>query len=156
MTFQHSPFNKHWVDQYYRMKRWYNLLEKTHKSNQVDDGQTINYMDIVYAFFQNCYHLKDWIKNDNLKTNDEVERFINENDCMKICADLCNGSKHYTFNKPLRSGSDIVIEPTFRPIEKRIIPELGCIFSIDGFEYDPLSLGTECIKKWDEFLETLA
>ena len=149
MTYTHSPYNKHWVDQYYRMKRWYYLLEKMRKSTEVDDDPTINYIDVIYAFFQNCHHLKDWIKNDHLKTNPDVEQFINENECMKICADICNGSKHYS-DTSLRSKSNIVVEPTFRPIEKRIIPELGCVFSVNGIDYDPFNLATECVKKLDE------
>jgi len=34
--------------------------------------------DMIYAFFQNCYHLKDWIKADRPKLKDEVENIFND------------------------------------------------------------------------------
>ena len=50
----------------------------------------------MLAFFMNCYHLKDWIKNDISDTslNAAVEDYINQNACLKLCADICNGAKH--------------------------------------------------------------
>ena len=54
--------------------------------------------DPVYTFFEHCYHLKDWIKEDNtaqkLGVDKFVEDFINNNNCLRVCADLCNASKH--------------------------------------------------------------
>jgi hypothetical protein len=33
----------------------------------VDTGRTdVQYQDDTWAFFQNCWHLKDWIKNDQM------------------------------------------------------------------------------------------
>ena len=72
---------------------------------------------------------------------------------MKICADICNGSKHY-FLKTSRSNEKITVVPVVLPIEQNKIKEPNVIFCINGHDYDPLSLATDCIKKWDEFLET--
>ena len=81
-------------EQYDRTKRWYEEFKKI--NNKKEHIRNTQYEDdIVYAFFQNCYHLKDWIKNDDkIKTRKNVERFIEENKCLSICSDICNGSKH--------------------------------------------------------------
>ena len=53
--------------------------------------------DDVYSFFQNCYHLKDWLKNDPATrpiVSPDIEDFIKKSDELRIVADLCNGSKH--------------------------------------------------------------
>ena len=42
------------------MRRWHLMLEKLH-SNETDAKLPIDYLDVVYAFFQSCYHLKDWV-----------------------------------------------------------------------------------------------
>src|SRR5262245_59886006 len=67
-----------------------------------------HYIDDIYAFFQNCYHLKDWIKNDGtapIAKRNGVEGYINSHPCLQLCADLCNGLKHLKLNNP-RSGSE--------------------------------------------------
>jgi site-specific recombinase XerD len=58
-------------------------------------------MDDIVAFFQNCYHLKDWIEHDTVSKarldslGIDIDRaLINADDDMKLLADLCNGSKH--------------------------------------------------------------
>ena len=70
-----------------------------------------NYIDDVYAFFQNCYHLKDWIKNDPTlpsSIRSEVEDYIDQTRALSICADLCNALKHLKL-----SGSRSKENPSF-------------------------------------------
>lgn len=50
-------------EQFERMKRWYERIKK------IEQGRPHNlpsdhYHDEVYAFFMNCYHLRDWIEKD--------------------------------------------------------------------------------------------
>ena len=109
---------------------------------------------MVYAFFQNCYHLGDWIVNDHLTTRTELNEFINANGCMQICADICNGSKHF-FLRDSRSKLDISVIPVFEEIKDDKIKEMKSVFCICGIDWEPFSLATECVKEWDAFLETL-
>jgi hypothetical protein len=47
-----------WREQYDRMVRWYDRFETIVLGRpHVMAGD--NYVDEVYAFFQNCYHVKD-------------------------------------------------------------------------------------------------
>jgi hypothetical protein len=98
-------------EQFERMKRWYEYFKS------IDQGiphtlSSDHYQDVVYAFFLNCYHLKDWIQNDDTLslTKQKVEQFINQNDCMQVCADICNGIKHLKLSRE-RSGES----PEFGP-----------------------------------------
>lgn len=140
MSFNQSPFHRNWRSQYHRMRRWHLMLEKLH-SNETDAKLPIDYLDVVYAFFQSCYHLKDWVLTDKIKTSSEIKKFIDDNDCMKICADICNGTKHFNL-KNSQSKSSIAIEPIFQSIEQNKIKKMKYIFCIDGIDYDPLSLAS--------------
>jgi len=143
-------------EQFERMKRWYERFR------QIDQGRLHNlplvyYQDEVYAFFQNCYHLKDWIQNDDTVTlpKQEVEKFIDQNDCMRVCADICNGTKHLKLTR-LRSGK----QPEFegRKISLNLgkpEPIIGVKFSIitETGTIDAFELASDCIQRWEEFIK---
>ena len=48
----------------------------------------------LYAFFEICYHLKDWFKLDDKYDRNHVEEFINNSVALRISADICNRMKH--------------------------------------------------------------
>jgi hypothetical protein len=52
-------------------------------------------MDTIFNFFCECHNIKDSIQNDTLIIFDKnpVEN-IRENQCLQICADICNLKKH--------------------------------------------------------------
>lgn len=84
----------HYEDQYKRM------LRSFEKITGVNHPQDPNYRDDVIHFFQDCYHLKDWIKNDEIikvkykKLPEKVEKFVLSSEIMGIVADIANASKH--------------------------------------------------------------
>lgn len=147
-------------EQFERMKRWYKRVfaitfGMTHNKN------TNNYQDEVYAFFINCYHLKDWIINDKTvkieNKKQKIENFINANECMRLCADICNGLKHLKLDKNIRTG----IQPEFK--ERKFELELGGKEAKIIVKYniatskgnkDAFLLATDCKEKWEEFIET--
>lgn len=55
--------------------------------------------DFLWAFFQNCWHIKDWIRNDESlpKTvREAVWEDVNCNKALLVVADLANGIKHFS------------------------------------------------------------
>jgi hypothetical protein len=67
-----------WIEQWERVLRWYARISRTNEGREHTDG-TDSYQDEVYAFFQNYFHLKDWIKNDSSVPSDirgHVEDFM--------------------------------------------------------------------------------
>ena len=157
-----TDLRKH-QEQFERMKRWYERIKK------IDEGRPHNlsflnlpssyFYDEVYAFFQNCYHLKDWIKNDDTVKlpKEDVEDFIKQDKYMCLCADICNGTKHLKLTRPPKSKQD----PEFAGRKFSVSlgggpePIIGVKFSIKTKTrtIDAFELASECVRKWEEFIK---
>lgn len=144
-------------EQFERMKRWYELFKK------IDNGvphtlSSDHYQDVVFAFFQNCFHLKDQMKNDNSVApgpRAKVEQFINQNYRLQLCPDICNGTKHLKLTKrPPHTGKTpkfesrkiaLTVGPTKPTIQVKwsITTQTG---KVDAFQ-----LASDCIQKWKDF-----
>jgi hypothetical protein len=143
--------------QYTRMMRWYDKFQRLYKDFTGREENIDEYFDIAYAFFTNCYHFKDWIRNDPMVkiSDDDVERYITDNQCLSICDDICNGIKHLRLDrpksdqKPKMETADIydAVGPCEDP--HRIIPYID---TMNNRSVDPFELATECVKRWQEFL----
>ncbi len=151
-----------YFQQYSRVKRFFNRFKQIN-NGRVHDLESSNYEDEVYAFFQNCYHLKDWIKHDPACSNwSKVETLINTNPDLAMCADLCNALKHLTLTRDRRSSEN----PTFSGshITLNITDGLGvneCIdisirynISTKSGNIDAFELANRCIAAWDSFIKS--
>lgn len=79
-----------WQEQYARMKRWCSRITEATSADSRD-------VDDVYAFFVCCYHLKNWIKNDDsLDTSirDGVESGVSDSTWLSPSGDITNGFAH--------------------------------------------------------------
>lgn len=144
-------------EQHDRMKRWYAKFESTDRDRE-HNVTSENYVDEIYAFFMNCYHLKDWIKNDvqvDVAVRKQVEDYISGNRPLSLCADLCNSLKHLVLTKPPRSGEG----PAFG--KKKYALKLGTGPARISLKYqvetargpvDAFDLATECVAAWDRFM----
>ena len=146
-----------WRDQYDRTVRWFDrFTELTLGRRHVRASE--NYIDDVYAFFQNCYHLKDWIKNDStlpFPLREGVEGYITVTRELSLCGDLCNALKHLRISNS-RSGE----KPSFG--NKRYALHLGGedspiisvryeVATAAGTE-DAYDLAKKCMDAWTELL----
>ena len=143
-------------EQFERTKRWFQRFQEL----ATGKGHTLSsdyYQDEVYAFFLNCYHLKDWIKNDPFSgvLSQTVEDYVTKSEALSLCADICNGLKHLTVTRP-RSKKDpqfgkslfklgVGQEPTTIAVEYTITTNSG---DIDAFK-----LAEECMEAWKNFLK---
>lgn len=118
-------------------------------------------IDTIYTFFQNCFHLKDWMKEDSdiriLVSSKDIEDFVNQDSYLTICADLCNGSKHSRLKYNIRQDKDTDVEATCYVLrQEEDLEELsvsGAFLVIcSGREYDALELAKSCIERWDDFI----
>jgi hypothetical protein len=147
-----------YLEQYDRMKRWYDKFGSLNQG-RAHDLASDNYLDDIHAFFQNCYHLKDWIKHDSTvpsAVQNAVELHINSSRALGLCADICNSQKHLILQSP-RSGQS----PTFG--EKQFNLALGGAGARISLKWevnttsgsiDAFQLATNCIADWDSFLAT--
>ena len=79
---------------------------------RVDDHNrdSFSYDDDLWSFFQNCWHLKDWIKNDEAvpkAVRDGIETKVANVESIMICADLANRSKHLQLVRNIRRDADV-------------------------------------------------
>ncbi len=62
----------------------------------------IDYQDDVWAFFQNCWHIKDWLSYD-YRVPDSVRRSAvaeaHSSRVLQVCRDMANGTKHQKLKK---------------------------------------------------------
>lgn len=152
---------QNYQQQFERVKRFYGLFEKIDKGIKIDFP--LCYLeDVVYAFFIFCYHLKDWIKNDNtLSSNikDKIEDFVTKNKCLGICGDICNGVKHLALDKS-RGGEygEIKTKKVFAEYAGGTSLNVKIKFNVftkspRGKQIDAFDLATESLKKWEEFIK---
>jgi len=151
MTFQLK-----YPEQLERVRRWYRRFSEI-SEGRLHDRPSDFYQDEVYAFFMNCYHLKDWIKNDPTRPSlaAKVESFITASRDMSMCADICNGNKHLVLSRPryhesLQFGKrhfevGVGTQPTTIAVKYTIETASG---ALDAYE-----LATRCLSAWEDFLK---
>jgi hypothetical protein len=150
-------------EQFERVRRWYERFKS------INDGQIHNknsdfYLDDVYAFFINCFHLMDWIANDDTVVLDsksdkgEKEEYIREYtktvDELKLCRDLCISVKHlYLKNKPYSKQEPKIVNKSAKlhvGTGQDIIEMRYTINTSSGLR-DAYDIATKCMEAWDKF-----
>ena len=88
-----------------RMMYHYHKLQSLRSGMTAEFGGNVEFE--LFAFFETCYHLKDWIKEDDRynKTSHNVDAFVNTSPALRICADISNRLKHRKLTHRTRSGT---------------------------------------------------
>jgi hypothetical protein len=158
------------VDQYDRMLRWYKRLQKINEGKPESCGQALNDFDEILVFFIICYHLRDWLIQDVaveetdanytkfLILKRDIDNFINCNDCLCLCVDICNSAKHRNLVKPPRFHEKTEVCPGLFEITStgtgQICKQNWELVTESGKMFDLFEISTECVRKWSEFLTT--
>lgn len=140
-----------YIDQMNRVRRFLMRLDDQVRS-QAD------YDDDMWSFFQNCWHLKDWIKNDSalpVSFRNSIEGLVSASPDLQVCADLANGTKHLRLDKP-RVGA----KHSHRSVEYTggNSSSIKFIYFIDvgnGATRDGLGLARQCVIEWERILLSL-
>ena len=156
---------KEYIQQYNRVKRFFSRLADQ-KRPQTD------YEDNLWAFFQNCWHLKDWIKNDptiSQNIRDKIENEVQKYDSLMIAADLANRSKHFTLTSKRTDANitkkNVTVHPPFFHLnsktgESHTVGECRSeyfytIATDDGSEYDAFQIAQKAIADWYKIINQL-
>jgi hypothetical protein len=153
-----SPQPRSWADQWGRVQRWHKRFGET-AQGRLHDRPSLAYEDEMFAFFESCFHLKDWLKNDPsgpLYRNPTVEEFVNGSEPLRWCADIANGSKHLVANRRAR------LDPRTGLSRRLIKLEMGnaiptsisaeYLIAGGGETRDAWQLANACIEAWRQFL----
>lgn len=147
--------NEGWRDQYERMLRSqakFQDIGRRPKGIGSADAR-----DTLYHFFQDAYHLKDWIKHDTAlgAGRPDAEDAISRSVVLKIGADICNGSKHLTLGGrlPPRTGdlTTAVVSQSVR-IYVGAGTEHSWTIQSNGKPYDAHALSAQIVAAWDTWL----
>jgi hypothetical protein len=144
--------SQHWLampkylEQLERIRRMLNRIKRRDRSPE-------EYGDDVWSFFQNSWHLKDWMKNDPSvpsRVRTSIERFAAASPPLRICADLAIATKHLELRKP-RAGAkhshwNIAITPG-EPSKVHYVIDTG-----SGTKQDGLDLARKCLSEWERIL----
>lgn len=83
--------SKGFIEQWERVGRWFDRFKAINNGREHTMPSEF-YQDDVFSFFLNCYHLKDWIKNDPSAglLASSVEEYVSKNFALGLCSDICN------------------------------------------------------------------
>jgi hypothetical protein len=159
-----DPTVTKWEQQLERVRRYRDRVERLY-GGEVLNRPNEELLDDVHAFFQNCYHLKDWLKNDSSYTkhaSQEIEDFVTNTPELALCADICNALKHLILQRA-RSGQAHTFQPTeliidledsldapAEPAQTRIA--IRAFIEHGDFIHDVRDLARTMVSRWETFV----
>jgi hypothetical protein len=144
-----------WREQYDRMIRSHTRLSGV-IAGTVDVGDSVNAVDALFHFLGDAYHVKDWLKNDPAVSVSSVETAVNQFEALRLCADLCNGIKHFRLDRTSRTG-DITSAITRQSVTIHLgdgppFAQHAWTAESNGKEYDVGRLADEIVTAWRSFV----
>ena len=114
---------------------------------------SVEYDDDLQHYFQDCWHLKDWIKNDPTSgVGAQVESEVSAHRSLRIVADLANGSKHLTRHTH-REGAYVTATHVTAHLGQNKPVEVAHVVTLpDGTVFSAQTLVHEAFQAWAEVL----
>jgi len=132
-----------WLAQYDRMRRWHDRLRTADWSVPSVREERL---DDAYAFFQNCFALRDWLFATGEVAKEVASGAVAESLALRLCRDLCNATKHFDLSRPSTLGFTIGRQYRAQPF---VVFE-----DADGRQdlFEVVALADQCVAEWDAFL----
>jgi len=111
----------------------------------------VDYQDDVWSFFQNCWHLKDWIRHDPEIEDDAKARFkaaVENSPVLAIANDMADGTKHLELHES-RAGASY---SHLSLATAGLISAVECIIEVAGQHRTARELATECVAECERIL----
>lgn len=149
-----------WKFQWGRVIRWYKRAGQIKvKSETAGAELEADDFDILIAFFQNCYHLRDWLEVSRPDLREKLDDFFEQNFEMKGCRDVCHGFKHKKLTRPSLDADFNIVRiydyleimgsgPYKNPVKYNIAFADGN----DIRKYDLFDFAGKCFNLWKSFL----
>ena len=156
MTIKSSHNYLEWRTQFDRTRRWYARLKKIeHEIKKT--GLTQDSEDYIYAFFQNCWHLREWLSKSKVVEKNKIEQLVASHEELRLCRDICNGTKHMSITRPSVDSGFY----TFREydwLDQQVHsqgPRSNQKFMVRaaGRKHNMFALAHRCMKIWDDFVD---
>jgi hypothetical protein len=142
-----------WTGQFERLRRWHGRLQDLRPERSTNLTQAD--LDLVYAFFQTAYHLRDWILNDGAASREELDDLMRGSLALKVCRDLCIGSKHLVIQKAsVDQNASVVREYVPPPVSNPEASSSSRVVVIAHGKHELWSLVDGCMTAWEQWAET--
>ncbi|WP_139795104.1 hypothetical protein [Chromobacterium violaceum] len=131
-----------------RLERWYARAQLAKDLLDIED--------YLYAFFQNCYYLREWLPEEAFST-EQVNQFFKANIEMKVCRDLANLTKHRELHNPPATNAEPSIARIYVPNGRGWFGSdaaLVVLTDVSDHPFDLLELAGRCLILWREFMDT--
>jgi hypothetical protein len=107
---------------------------------------------MVWGFFQNCWHVKDWMEHDPLvprQTKDMAIELAHRSVVLRVCQEMCNGTKHLGARPGARHQHiELMVDSAGNT-------EMDCIIDNgEGTEVSGRMLAHQCIAEWVSILQS--
>ncbi|MGJ7523743.1 hypothetical protein ACSFA0_24930 [Variovorax sp. LT1P1] len=144
-----SPSLTSWQAHYARYRRSLDRLNADHRGS-------VDYMDDLHHFMQDCWHLKDWIKADQDHSfQSDVEARVRSCRSLMIVADLANAAKHFVLNRSNLDAKIISQGATVHVGEGRTTT--FCVVALgDGTTMTAEQVVSDAVRDWETLLDALA
>ncbi|HYT40708.1 MAG TPA: hypothetical protein VEP90_00050 [Methylomirabilota bacterium] len=142
-----------------RLERKYRALSKSRDA--IEDSNIDEIRDLLLSFFQDCWHMRDWLINSTSLDQAQLNSFLSHSVEMNMCREICNTAKHLVLTRPTRVQHARLVD--FRNIEVPLAlareydpngDKLTFIFLQQ--EYDAFELAGRYLDLWHEFLSSIA
>ncbi len=125
----------------------------------LEDINEVEFQDMMWSFFQHCWHVKDWLRNDPLASNSQKRAAIDlaerSGGPLLICRDLCNGTKHLKLTDPSSGAGAAHLYVDMNIVPERGRFEIDCIIDDGhGTQISGKRLAVDCIAEWERILES--
>ena len=146
-----------WRDQWDRTLRWFGRVQRIKDASLKRELYQDDF-DVVIAFFQNCYHVRDWLSSSRPELQPRLTAFFRQHFEMGACRDLCNGFKHKNLTSATHDPDfnlyreydyfEIMADSAACPYKYRAVFADGN----DIRKFDLFDLVEQCMTLWRGFL----
>lgn len=136
-----------WQAQYIRQQRW---LARFLGAQTKEDK-----LDFVITYFQNAYHLRDWLRILHGDMPAKLDGFFAKNIELRLCQDICHMTKHVILTAPaVDKDSTPSIIRVYGRVDGWYGVNAGLSVRTPNIEYDLKDLALRCSALWSEFVAT--
>ncbi len=132
-----------WQTQLDRVRRWH------HRASQSKDPTDRG--DFLYAFFENAFHLRDWLKDTGAASEKDLGTFFAANADMLLCRDLANSHKHYSLHSPSKPAPPSEAHE-YSPESGNLGRNVSLVILSDGTKHDAFDLAGRILRAWEQFI----
>jgi len=111
--------------------------------------------DYLYAFFQNCYHLRDWLL--GTYSQDAIDEFLKSALPLRTCRDVANLPKQFALSRTPAQGHEPSVLREYAGANMGWFEDDTRLVIVtnhndNGIVLDAREVARECMRLWCEFL----